>query len=133
MARGEDYPEGQGEEAVVCLGHPELVAKIADEIRVRGPLTFARFMELALYEPTHGYYMRGGPGDEQIGWDGDFYTSADLHPAFAEALARQIRQADELLGHPDPVTLVEMGPGKGLFARDLLSASLKLGRKLPPW
>ncbi len=82
-------------------------------------------MELALYEPTHGYYMRGGPGGERIGWEGDFYTSGDLHPAFAEALARQLRQADELLGHPDPFTLVEMGPGKGFLARDLLSAGSK--------
>ena len=37
---------------------PDLVARIRAEIADRGPMTFARFMELALYEPGHGYYRR---------------------------------------------------------------------------
>src|SRR4051794_34651924 len=40
----------------------ELVARIRDEIRERGRITFARFMERALYEPGHGYYRRSDPG-----------------------------------------------------------------------
>ena len=103
-------------------GHSLLIAKIAEEIHSSGPMTFARFMEMALYDPSFGYYMRKGSGTGQIGWEGDYYTSSDLHPAFGRMLARQLRQIDDLLGHPDPFSVVEMGPGKGLLARDVLSA-----------
>lgn len=118
----------------MSIGHPDLVAKIAGEIRSAGPITFARFMDLALYDPEFGYYMRepeaGAQGqgpdqcpmEQRIGWSGDFYTSSDVHPILARSLARQVRQIDDLLGRPDPFTLVEMGPGKGLMARDFLAA-----------
>lgn len=107
----------------MTLGHPELVAAIASEITSSGPIPFVRFMELALYHPQFGYYMRPPEsGAERIGWSGDFYTSSDVHPILGKALARQARQIDALLGHPDPFTVVEMGPGKGLLARDFLDA-----------
>ena len=110
-------------EFLVTAGHPELVAAIASEIAASGPISFARFMELALYHPRFGYYMRPPEsGAERIGWSGDFYTSSDVHPILGRALARQARQIDGLLGHPDPFTVVEMGPGKGLLARDVLEA-----------
>jgi SAM-dependent MidA family methyltransferase len=106
----------------VTTGHPQLVATIASEIGNHGPIPFERFMELALYHPQFGYYMRPvEPGTERIGWDGDFYTSSDVHPILGQALARQAAQVDALLGFPDPFTIVEMGPGKGLLARHLLS------------
>lgn len=80
-------------------------------------------MELALYHPQFGYYTRPPEsGTERIGWSGDFYTSSDVHPILGQALARQARQLDALLGHPDPFTVVEMGPGKGLLAKHFLAA-----------
>lgn len=110
------------------------------QIQRGGPIPFARFMELALYQPRLGYYMRtsnaSGPSEaasegkslpagerigERIGWSGDYYTSSDVHPLLGQALARQARQVDELLGRPAPFTVVEMGPGKGLLARDFLA------------
>jgi SAM-dependent MidA family methyltransferase len=107
----------------VAIGHPELVAAIASEITVSGPIPFVRFMHLALYHPQFGYYTRhpdnGGP---RIGWSGDFYTSADVHPILGQAVAKQARQIDSLLGSPDPFTIVEVGPGKGLLAKHVLSA-----------
>ena len=108
----------------MSIGHPHLVAEITEEILRLGPISFARFMELALYHPRFGYYMRQTEGinEERIGWSGDYYTSADVHPALARALAQQIRQMDDLLGRPDPMTVVEMGAGKGLLARDFLAA-----------
>lgn len=107
----------------MTIGHPDLVAAIASEITNSGPISFFRFMELALYHPQFGYYMRPPePGVERIGWSGDFYTSSDVHPILGKALARQARQVDALLGQPDPFTVVEMGPGKGLLARDFLDA-----------
>ena len=122
------------------IGHPGTVSAIRAAIQSSGPITFARFMELALYHPEFGYYTRPtdaagedligqiGPnriGPNRIGWEGDYYTSFDVHPILAQALARQVRQIDEQLGSPDPFTVVEMGPGKGLLARDFLAACEK--------
>ena len=105
------------------IGHPELVAAIAAEIAVSGPISFAHFMELALYHPQFGYYMRAPEHTiERIGRHGDFYTSSDVHPILGQALAKQAAQMDRLLGQPNPFTVTEMGPGKGLLARHLLSA-----------
>ncbi len=105
-----------------------LPLKISAEIQASGPMTFARFMELALYDSEHGYYMTGGgetnrpPNDASpIGFDGDFYTAVCLHPLLAKALVRQILEIDALLGSPASLTVVEMGPGEGTFARDILT------------
>ena len=75
-------------------GHPELVAAISSEIIRNGPIPFVRFMELALYHPIYGYYMRQSDSldHERIGWSGDFYTSSDVHPILGRAIARQARQ-----------------------------------------
>ena len=108
----------------MTTGHPELVASIVSEIGSSGPIPFIRFMELALYHPQFGYYMRrpDGPNYERIGWSGDFYTSADVNSILGRALAVQMRQMDRLLGGPTPFTVVEMGAGNGLLARDCLAA-----------
>ncbi len=108
----------------MSTGHPQLLAEIRAEIAATGPIPFARFMELALYHPQYGYYVRpvDDPTQERIGWSGDFYTSSDVHPILGQALAKQAQQLDACLGHPDPFTVVEMGPGKGLLARDFLTA-----------
>lgn len=105
-------------------GHPQLLTEIQAEIAATGPISFARFMELALYHPEFGYYVRPveDPSQERIGWSGDFFTSSDVHPILGQALAKQAQQLDALLGHPDPFTVVEMGPGKGFLARDFLAA-----------
>jgi SAM-dependent MidA family methyltransferase len=106
----------------VTTGHPQLVAAIASEIARAGPIPFERFMDLALYHPQFGYYMRAPDlGTERIGWDGDFYTSSDVHPILGQAIARQAAQIDALLGHPDPFMIIEMGPGKGLLAKHVLT------------
>ena len=108
----------------MTTGHPELIAAISSEIIKSGPFPFVRFMELALYHPQYGYYMRQSDGVDHgpIGWSGDFYTSSDVHPILGRAIATQTRQMDELLGRPTPFTIVEMGAGKGLLARDCLAA-----------
>lgn len=110
-------------------GHQELIAEIASEITRTGPITFARFMDLALYHPQYGYYVRplAGSDSERIGWSGDFYTSSDVHPFLAHALAKQAKQIDEFLGRPACFTVIEMGPGKGFLARDFLAACQAYG------
>ena len=87
--------------------------RIADEIRRAGPIPFSRYMELCLYEPELGYYSRGR---EQFGKAGDFYTSSDVHAVFGRLLARQFEEMWRALDSPDRIDLIELGPGRGLFA-----------------
>lgn len=87
---------------------------IRGEIAASGPITFARFMELALYGED-GYYDQ-----PPIGAGGDFVTAPHVHPVFATLLARAMRQLHVALGAPDPLRIVEMGAGDGTLARGLL-------------
>lgn len=95
---------------------------IEKEIRERGPIPFSRYMELCLYHPELGYYVRNA---EQFGKAGDFYTSSDVHAVFGRLLARQFDEMWRALGSPDRIELVELGPGRGLFAQDVLAWSEK--------
>ncbi len=99
-----------------------LESEIRRRIAARGPITFAEFMEVALYHPTGGYYTSG----ERIGAAGDFYTSPSAHPAFGALLAAQLFQMWELLERPDPFTAVEPGAGNGLLGRDIMAAAAEL-------
>jgi SAM-dependent MidA family methyltransferase len=94
--------------------------KIEQEIRDRGPIPFSRYMELCLYDPELGYYSRNG---EQFGKAGDFYTSSDVHSVFGRLLARQFDEMWRVLGSPEQMNIVELGPGRGLFAQDVLGWS----------
>jgi SAM-dependent MidA family methyltransferase len=104
-------PESAGEDA-------ELVARLRTEIAERGPITFARFMERALYEPGLGYYRREAPGP---GRAGDFLTAPEAHPIFGAVLGRLVEQAWDALGRPLPFTITEPGAGTGALAAGLLA------------
>jgi SAM-dependent MidA family methyltransferase len=95
---------------------PSLASMIAGEIAARGPIPFARFMELCLYHPRFGYYARGLGG----GGGRDYVTSSGLHRAYGALLARQVEEMWRRLGRPDPFLFVEFGPGEGFFAADFL-------------
>lgn len=96
--------------------------KILGEIRGRGPIPFSRYMEICLYDAEFGYYSRNA---EQFGKAGDFYTSSDVHAVFGRLLARQFDEMWRLLGSPEQIELLELGPGRGLFAQDVLDWSEK--------
>jgi SAM-dependent MidA family methyltransferase len=96
--------------------------KIEQEIRERGPIPFSRYMELCLYDPDQGYYSRN---TEQFGKAGDFYTSSDVHAVFGRLLARQFEEMWRALGSPAQIEILELGPGRGLFAQDVLDWSEK--------
>jgi len=98
---------------------------IVEEIRRHGPIPFSRYMELCLYHPEWGYYARP---HEKFGKAGDFYTSSDVHAVFGRLLARQFEELWRALGEPARLEIIELGPGRGLFARDVLDWSQK---KLP--
>jgi NADH dehydrogenase [ubiquinone] 1 alpha subcomplex assembly factor 7 len=92
---------------------------LAAEIDARGPLSVARYMELALGHPEFGYYRRQDP----LGATGDFVTAPEISQAFGEILGLWLAQAWADLGRPAPVRLVELGPGRGSLLVDLLRAT----------
>jgi SAM-dependent MidA family methyltransferase len=96
--------------------------KIQQEIRERGPIPFSRYMDLCLYDPELGYYSRNA---EQFGKAGDFYTSSDVHAVFGRLVARQFEEMWRGLGSPEKIEILELGPGRGLFAQDVLDWSEK--------
>jgi len=96
--------------------------QIEAEIRARGSIPFSRYMELCLYDPVQGYYSRNS---EQFGKAGDFYTSSDVHAVFGRLLARQFEEMWQALDRPPRVEILELGPGRGLFACDVLDWSRK--------
>src|ERR1700680_4342871 len=96
--------------------------KIEQEICECGPVPFSRYMELCLYDPEFGYYSRNAA---QFGKAGDFYTSSDVHAVFGRLLARQFDEMWRVLESPEHITLRELGPGRGLFAQDVLDWSEK--------
>jgi SAM-dependent MidA family methyltransferase len=99
--------------------------KIEQEIRKRGLIPFSRYMELCLFDPELGYYSRNA---QQFGKAGDFYTSSDVHAVFGRLMARQFEEMWRALGSPEKLSLIELGPGRALFAQDVLDWS---ERKFP--
>jgi len=97
--------------------------EIRRRIAVRGAITFAEFMGLALYWPGGGYYT--GTQDP-IGATGDFYTSPLVHPAFGALLSIQLFQMWRLMDRPNPFILLELGAGNGLLCRDIAEYSRNL-------
>ncbi len=90
---------------------------LRQEVEQAGVLSFARFMEVALYCPKIGYYE---PHTGQTGKLGDFYTSASVGPLFGELLARRFADWLEALS-PGPLQLAEAGAHDGQLAHDILS------------
>jgi len=96
--------------------------KIQQEIHDRGPIPFSRYMEMCLYDPEFGYYSHA---QEKFGKGGDFYTSSDVHAVFGRLLARQFEEMWRALDSPEQIEVLELGPGRGLFAQDVLDWSEK--------
>src|SRR6266566_3438695 len=116
------HPYATGPRGTSAEGLVTLRQIIEQEIRERGPIPFSRYMELCLYHPELGYYSRHA---EQFGKAGDFYTSSDVHAVFGRLLARQFEEMWRVFGSPAKVEILELGPGRGLFAQDVLDWSRK--------
>jgi SAM-dependent MidA family methyltransferase len=94
-----------------------MIEHIVDAIKndTTQSIPYSLFMELALYHPTHGYYMKD---QKKIGKKGDFYTSSSVSPIFAEMIASVfIKLMDQQSVHP---CIVEMGGGNGSFAKKIV-------------
>ncbi|WP_018605450.1 class I SAM-dependent methyltransferase [Uliginosibacterium gangwonense] len=105
-----------------ALAHSALLSqRITAEITAAGGwISFARFMEMALYTPGLGYYSGGA---RKFGPEGDFITSPEISPLFGRSLARQVAQ---VLAASMP-HVIEVGAGTGLLACDLLAELEALG------
>lgn len=98
-----------------------LTRVIRDEITAQGGwISFARFMELALYAPGLGYYTAGS---HKLGEAGDFITAPELSSLFGRTLARQVQQ---VMAHSAP-HILELGAGSGKLALDMLAELERLG------
>lgn len=86
---------------------------LAAEIRANGPISFRRFMEVALYDVDYGYYRRTR---DPFGKQGDFFTAEQVQPVFGILMAARIRQLFQAMGEPPDFTVVELGAGRGEMA-----------------
>lgn len=109
----------------------EVASIIRDAIRAEGVISFARFMEMALYCPVHGYYERG---EQTLGRGGDYYTSVSVGSLFGELLGFQFAEwlAPPLSGGqapapgtagrpPEAARIAEGGAHGGQLAADILN------------
>jgi SAM-dependent MidA family methyltransferase len=101
-------------------GNPTLIKFIRDEIKDRGPVSFAWFMQQALYHPEYGYYSSGRSA---IGRKGDYFTNVSVGPLFGQLMLAQFAEIWEQLGKANGFVIVEQGADDGQFARDVLQAS----------
>lgn len=91
---------------------------LADLIRIEGAISVHRFMAEVLMHPEHGYYRHRDP----LGAAGDFITAPEISQMFGELLGLWLADRWEAIGRPDPVRLVELGPGRGTLMADALRA-----------
>jgi SAM-dependent MidA family methyltransferase len=98
--------------------HEDLARRIHDEIEREGPITFARFMDLALYDPDGGYYRAESA---RPGRSGDFLTAPETHPIFGATLARALDEIWQRLGRPSRFVVREHGAGEGALAAAILA------------
>lgn len=95
---------------------------IREEVAMRGPISVARYMELALQHPAYGYYRQGDP----LGRKGDFITAPEVSQMFGELIGLWLADTWRLLGKPSPFVLLEMGPGRGTLMADALRATARV-------
>jgi len=99
-----------------------LEADIRRRIAAAGPMPIAEYMALCLTDPEHGYYSTRDP----FGTRGDFITAPEVSQMFGEMLGLWSAITWQMMGAPDQVLLVELGPGRGTLMADLLRASRAL-------
>lgn len=104
-----------------------LIERVRAELRAQGNwISFARYMEMVLYEPGLGYYAAGSA---KLGPGGDFVTAPELGPLFAQTLARQVAEVLERTGG----SILELGAGSGALAEGLLAELSRTGAGPPAY
>lgn len=95
---------------------------LVQRIHLTGPISIATFMAEALGHPKHGYYITRDP----LGAKGDFTTAPEISQMFGEMLGIWLADCWINQGQPDPVHLVELGPGRGTLMADALRATIRV-------
>ena len=101
------------------MSETPLEREIRRLVAVAGPMPVARYMSLCLTHPQHGYYVTRDP----FGAGGDFTTAPEISQIFGELLGLWALSVWRMLGEPEVIRLVEMGPGRGTMMRDALRAA----------
>jgi SAM-dependent MidA family methyltransferase len=96
-----------------------LETELHRRIAMAGPMPVRQFMAMCLTDPQHGYYMTRDP----LGRAGDFVTSPEISQVFGELIGLWAASAWHLMGAPENVRLVELGPGRGSMMADALRAA----------
>jgi SAM-dependent MidA family methyltransferase len=94
--------------------------RIHEKIQDSGPISFAEYMRLCLYDSEFGYYMRTPESRRP-----DYYTSVDMSPVFARLIARQLYEMWQVLDRPREFSIVECGAAGGALASGILNVSQK--------
>jgi NADH dehydrogenase [ubiquinone] 1 alpha subcomplex assembly factor 7 len=97
----------------------ELGRLLAKRIALSGPMSIAEFMAEALGHPRLGYYRRTMP----LGAAGDFTTAPEVSQMFGELIGAWLAERWQAMARPDPVRLIELGPGRGTLLADALRAT----------
>lgn len=122
MAETADLPVLDAVQAAHC---ERMVARVRDAIAASGGwIDFARYMEMALYEPGLGYYSAGA---HKLGAAGDFITAPEVAPVFSRCLATQ---CGDVLAEMQGGDVLELGAGSGAMAAVIL-AELERAGQLP--
>jgi NADH dehydrogenase [ubiquinone] 1 alpha subcomplex assembly factor 7 len=100
------------------MAYSALEAEIRRRIAVAGPMPVRQYMTLCLTHPDYGYYATRDP----LGRSGDFITSPEISQVFGELLGLWAAETWRLMGSPENVRLVELGPGRGTMMLDALRA-----------
>jgi SAM-dependent MidA family methyltransferase len=96
-----------------------LALALMEDIRRHGPITIRDYMARCLTDATHGYYRHR----DAIGSSGDFVTAPEISQIFGELLGLWSVAVWQQMGAPQPIHLIEIGPGRGTLMRDMLRAA----------
>ena len=99
-----------------------LARRIARLIEAAGPISIADYMELCLLDPQDGYYTTHDP----FGAEGDFVTAPEISQMFGELVGAWLVGEWQAIGRPMPVTIAEIGPGRGTMMKDIIRTVGKL-------
>tara|TARA_B100001750_G_scaffold238184_1_gene244359 strand:+ start:1270 stop:2472 length:1203 start_codon:yes stop_codon:yes gene_type:complete len=108
------------------VSHQTLCEKlIHNKIKLEGKITFADFMDIALYDSNCGYYN----SQNRIGASGDFYTSPIIHPSFGAIICKQLFSMWVALKKPSPFFLIEIGANNDRLILDIREFAKSINKK----